>query len=122
MPPHSSVRAVGIVLAVLVLASLAGCSALGLGGGGGDGGSCGPGETSIGDLEAGTAGVTVTGEVEDIQRDSFIVDDGTGTAWITSGASQVSEGDCVTMDADVGQAPPSTDTDVSLVPGSIETE
>ena len=94
-----------IIGAVGASASVAGCSGI-LGGG------CGPGEDEIGTLaeevnatEAGTAtgnrdSASITGEIQSIGDNEVVIDDGTGTAELTTlfggfTAQNVGEGDCV---------------------------
>lgn len=97
-----TVRSIGVVVALLVLSSLAGCSALGLGGGGG--GGCGPGETEIGSLDPASSGTaSVTGEVmPQPGTSSFSIDDGTGVAYIRGAGTRVEGGDCVTVTGSPG--------------------
>jgi hypothetical protein len=108
----SRARTVGVVVAVALLASTAGCSMLGGGGG------CGPGDAKIGQLEAGSGSTTITGEVGKTGPGSFVVDDGTGKAFIM-GQADVSSGSCVTVEGRPSQIPGGTPADVGFVPQSV---
>jgi len=90
MAQNAATRTYGIVVTVALLVGLAGCGMLG-------GGGCGPGETEITNAADADGSVSVTGEVTETGQVSFVVDDGTATAFIQR-PGDVSEGDCVTVE------------------------
>ncbi|MCU4719691.1 OB-fold nucleic acid binding domain-containing protein [Halapricum hydrolyticum] len=104
-------RTIGIVAALVVLSTLAGCSALG----GGSSDSCGPGDVAIEDIEAGSEEVALTGEVTNAsEKGSFIIDDGTSEAFVMAASDDIQEGDCVTVEGAVSRSPLDRGTDVFI--------
>lgn len=103
-------RTCGLVVGIVLLVALSGCSALG----GGDG-SCGPGDTDIADVETGDS-VTITGEVTATGPASFVIEDGTGQAFVMSGQTDYGTGDCVTVTGTANQLPDGQQADVSIAP------
>lgn len=113
-------RRVCILLGVVVLLALAGCSVMG---GDGDGSDCGPADRAIEDLDAEPGNsATITGEVDELSGGNFVLDDGTGTAWVTDRSAEVAKGDCVTVTGPIDQGAALTDTDVTIVPRTLESE
>jgi len=102
---------------VALMVGLAGCGGFGSSGdaagteseadGGGGGTSCGPGETEISAAPDAEGQVSITGEVIETGNASFVIDDGTASAFIQR-PGNVSQGDCVTVDGyvfDTGDMP-----------------
>mgnify|MGYP006280498301 CR=1 FL=1 len=112
MRTHTT-RLTGVVAALVVLSAFAGCSALG----GGSGSGCGPGDSKIENLEPGTTGVSVEGEVVETSQVSFAIDDGTGKAFImpASGSHAVEEGDCVAIDGRAQSGGMGGPADISII-------
>lgn len=99
MSEYHNVQTSGLAVLLVVAMALSGCLALG---DGGSGTACGPGDTKItnavnGETDPSSASfekVTVVGEVTQTNDATFVVDDGSGKALISS-RNNPSEGDCV---------------------------
>jgi len=105
-------RVLGTIL-VIVMIALSGCSVLG------SGGSCGPGETKIAQANDSADTVSITGEVVEAENSSFLVEDGSGTAFIPNTQAGVSPGDCLTVDGQPTASFTKQDADVVIVPDEI---
>lgn len=125
-----SVRSIGIAVGLVLLLSLAGCSALGSGGGDSEG--CGPGDTNISSVAATNSTayqqVSFTGEVVTAERPdgrpasvgaSYVIDDGTATAYVTVPSNDVDEGDCVTIEGSARANPLDSGAPVFVAPERV---
>lgn len=112
MPDLTTGRTYGVVVAVVMMTALSGCGFLG--------GGCGPGDTNIGDIGSGTTEqVNVTGSVSSTGPGSFVIDDGSGKAFVMSGTNDVESGDCVTVSGVPTSSFSNQEADVAIAPMNV---
>lgn len=113
MPNVTDGRTYGLLVVVVAMSTLSGCGILG-------GGGCGPGDTKIGDVGSETTQqISITGEVTTTGPGSFVVDDGTGKAFVMSGTNDVESGDCMTVRGVPTSSFSNQRADVAIAPTNV---